>query len=44
VSEKTITIAGQTREIAITRDGAKFRGGEHVVEVVSTRNNLPGQS
>ncbi|HJW93111.1 MAG TPA: biotin/lipoyl-containing protein [Thermoanaerobaculia bacterium] len=40
MSEKTITIGGETRELEIERDGAKFRAGEHVIEVVSIRNHI----
>jgi len=40
MSEKTVTIAGESRELELERDGAKFRAGEHVIEIVSVRNHI----
>jgi 3-methylcrotonyl-CoA carboxylase alpha subunit len=40
MSEKTITIGGESRELDLERDGAKFRAGEHVIEIVSTRAHI----
>ena len=40
MSEKTITIAGQSHELELERDGAKFRAGEHVIEIVSVRGHV----
>jgi 3-methylcrotonyl-CoA carboxylase alpha subunit len=40
MSEKTITIGGEARELEIERDGAKFRAGEHEIEIVSMRNHI----
>ena len=40
MSEKTITIGGETRELELERDGATFRAGEHVIEIVSTRGQI----
>ena len=40
MSEKTITIGGELRELELERDGAKFRAGEHVIEIVSTRGHI----
>jgi len=40
LSEKTVTIAGQSRELDLGRDGAKFHAGEHVIEIVSIRGHI----
>jgi 3-methylcrotonyl-CoA carboxylase alpha subunit len=40
MSEKTITIGGETHELELERDGATFRAGEHVIEIVSTRGQI----
>jgi 3-methylcrotonyl-CoA carboxylase alpha subunit len=40
MSEKTITIGGESREIELEREGSKFRAGEHVIEIVSTRGHI----
>jgi 3-methylcrotonyl-CoA carboxylase alpha subunit len=40
MSEKTITIGGESRELELERDGAKFRSGEHVIEIVSMRRHI----
>ncbi len=39
MTEKTITIDGQTRELNIERDGTRFRAGEHEIEFLSVRGN-----
>jgi biotin carboxyl carrier protein len=39
VSDKIITIAGQTIELSPERDGPRLRAGEHSVEIVSARGN-----
>jgi len=40
MSEKTITIGGESREIEIEREGSKFRAGEHLIEIVSMRGHI----
>jgi 3-methylcrotonyl-CoA carboxylase alpha subunit len=40
MSEKTITIGGESRELDLEREGAKFRAGEHVIEIVSMRGHI----
>src|SRR5882724_7044875 len=40
MSEKTITIGGETRELELERDGATFRAAEHVIEIVSIRGQI----
>jgi 3-methylcrotonyl-CoA carboxylase alpha subunit len=40
MSEKTITIGGETRELEIERDGSSFRAGEHVIAIVSMRHHI----
>jgi len=40
MSEKTITIGGESREIELEREGAKFRVGEHLIEIVSMRGRI----
>ena len=37
MSEKIVTIGGQQTEVALERDGATFRSGEHALEVVAMR-------
>jgi len=39
VTDKIITIDGQSRELEIERDGNHFRAGEHEIELVSVRGN-----
>jgi 3-methylcrotonyl-CoA carboxylase alpha subunit len=40
MSEKTITIAGESHELELEREGSKFRAGEHVIEIVSVRGHV----
>jgi 3-methylcrotonyl-CoA carboxylase alpha subunit len=40
MSEKTITIAGTTRELDLERDGATFRAAGHEVQVAGTRGHV----
>lgn len=37
MSEKTVTIAGAQHEVDLERDGARFRAGEHTIELVAAR-------
>lgn len=39
MSEKIVTIGGESREVAVERDGTRFRIGEHEIELVTTRGN-----
>jgi biotin carboxyl carrier protein len=39
VSEKIVTVGAQQTEVALKRDGSAFRAGEHVVEVLATRED-----
>jgi 3-methylcrotonyl-CoA carboxylase alpha subunit len=39
MTEKVITIAGQSRELNLERDGGHFRTGEHEIELVAVRGN-----
>ncbi len=40
MSEKTITIRGESRDLEIERDGAKHHAGEHELEVLSMRGHV----
>ncbi len=40
MSEKTITIRGESRDLDIERDGAKHRAGEQEIEVLSVRGHV----
>ena len=40
MSEKTITIGGESRDLELEREGSKFRAGEHLVEIVSVRGHV----
>ncbi len=40
MSEKTITIGGESRELELEREGSKFRASEHVIEIVSMRGHI----
>ena len=37
MSDKTVTIAGATTEVALERNGTTFRAGEHAIEVLAVR-------
>jgi 3-methylcrotonyl-CoA carboxylase alpha subunit len=39
VSEKIVTIGGETKAVAVDRDGDTFRAGTHQVTVVAIRGN-----
>lgn len=39
MSEKIITIEGQSRELELEREGSRFRVGEHEIELVNVRGN-----
>jgi biotin carboxyl carrier protein len=39
MTEKTITVDGQSRELNLERDGSRFRAGEHAIELVAVRGN-----
>ncbi len=39
MTEKIITIDGQTRELSLERDGDRFRAGEHEIELVTVHGN-----
>jgi 3-methylcrotonyl-CoA carboxylase alpha subunit len=39
MTDKVITIAGQSRELNLERDGGHFRTGEHEIELVAVRGN-----
>jgi 3-methylcrotonyl-CoA carboxylase alpha subunit len=39
MTEKTITIDGQSRELSLERDGSRFRVGEHEIELVAVHGN-----
>lgn len=39
MTDKIITIDGQSRELEIERNGNRFRAGEHEIELVSVRGN-----
>jgi 3-methylcrotonyl-CoA carboxylase alpha subunit len=40
MSEKTITIGGESREVEFEREGSKFRAGEHSIEIISMRGHI----
>ena len=40
MSEKIVNIGGQTKAIAVDRDGDTFRAGTHEVTVVGIRGNI----
>jgi len=39
VTEKTITIDGQSHEVNLERDGGRFRAGDHEIEIVAVNGN-----
>jgi 3-methylcrotonyl-CoA carboxylase alpha subunit len=39
VTEKVITIDGQSRELDVEREGSRFRAGQHEIELVAVRGN-----
>jgi biotin carboxyl carrier protein len=39
VSEKIVTVGAQQTAVALKRDGSAFRAGEHVLEVLATRED-----
>jgi Acetyl/propionyl-CoA carboxylase, alpha subunit len=39
MSEKIITINGQSGELGLERDGNRFRAGEHEIEFIAVRGN-----
>ena len=39
MTEKTITIKGESRELNLERDGTRFHAGEHAIELLSVHGN-----
>jgi acetyl/propionyl-CoA carboxylase alpha subunit len=39
MTEKTITIDGQSHELELERDGSRFRAGDHEIELLTVRGN-----